>query len=96
MHVTVLIDGLPTRVPTGCSAAAALAFALPPSPGVGVGCARRSVSGEPRAPLCGMGICHECRTTIDGRLRLACQTTVREGMRIETGLNAGASGAMQP
>ena len=27
---------------------------------------RRSVSGEPRGPLCGMGICFECRVAIDG------------------------------
>ena len=29
-------------------------------------CVSPSVSGEPRAPLCGMGICYECRVTIDG------------------------------
>eukprot|EP01035_Chromulina_nebulosa_P006512 gene6513-8807_t len=30
--------------------------------------------GEARAPLCGMGVCHECRVHIQGRIRLACQT----------------------
>jgi hypothetical protein len=84
--VTVFIDARPVRVPAGCSAAAALAWATPAEPSAGAGCSRRSVSGERRAPLCGMGICHECRTTVDGRLRLACQTPCREGMRIETGL----------
>ena len=34
---------------------------------------RRSVTGEPRAPLCGMGVCAECRVTIDGRVQLSCQ-----------------------
>lgn len=28
---------------------------------------RLSVTGEPRGPLCGMGICFECRATIDGK-----------------------------
>jgi sarcosine oxidase subunit alpha len=48
---------------------------------------RRSVSGEPRGPLCGMGTCQECRLTIDGSAQQrACLRTVRQGMRIETGL----------
>ena len=34
---------------------------------------RTSVTGEARAPLCGMGICHECRITLDGDdHQLAC------------------------
>jgi aerobic-type carbon monoxide dehydrogenase small subunit (CoxS/CutS family) len=32
----------------------------------GAAAVRRSVSGSDRGPLCGMGICHECRMTIDG------------------------------
>jgi succinate dehydrogenase/fumarate reductase-like Fe-S protein len=47
-------------------------------------CSRTSVSGQRRAPLCGMGICQECRVNIDGLRRLACQTICREGMRVET------------
>lgn len=39
---------------------------------------RRSVSGEPRAPVCGMGVCHECAIDLDGRRLLACQTLCRE------------------
>ncbi|MDD0974146.1 (2Fe-2S)-binding protein [Pseudomonas sp. TNT2022 ID681] len=50
----------------------------------GDGCARTSVSGQRRAPLCGMGICQECRVNIDGRRRLACQTLCRDGMHVET------------
>ena len=47
---------------------------------------RVSVSGEPRAPLCGMGICMECRVTIDGAPHArSCQIVCREGMRVETG-----------
>jgi len=34
---------------------------------------RTSVTGEPRAPLCGMGVCHECRVTLgDDAHQLAC------------------------
>jgi D-hydroxyproline dehydrogenase subunit alpha len=34
---------------------------------------RTSVTGEPRAPLCGMGVCHECRVTVGGNAhQLAC------------------------
>lgn len=34
---------------------------------------RTSVTGEARGPLCGMGICHECRVTLDGEAhQLAC------------------------
>ena len=49
-----------------------------------MGAARRSVSGEARAPFCGMGICHECRVNINGRRRLACQTRCADGMVVET------------
>ena len=46
---------------------------------------RRSVSGERRAPVCGMGVCFECRVNIDGHAQQrACQVTVREGMRVST------------
>jgi succinate dehydrogenase/fumarate reductase-like Fe-S protein len=35
--------------------------------------------------LCGMGICQECRVTIDGRAHaLACQTACRDGQIIQT------------
>jgi NADPH-dependent 2,4-dienoyl-CoA reductase/sulfur reductase-like enzyme len=34
---------------------------------------RTSITGEPRAPLCGMGVCHECRVTVGGDAhQLAC------------------------
>ncbi|WP_443798380.1 2Fe-2S iron-sulfur cluster-binding protein, partial [Burkholderia gladioli] len=49
---------------------------------------RGSVQGMPRTMLCGMGICQECRVGIDGRAHvLACQTTCRDGMRIDTTWN---------
>ncbi len=73
----LFLDGRPLRVADGTSVAAALALG-------GDGCARTSVSGQRRAPLCGMGICQECRVSIDGVRRLACQTLCRDGMRVET------------
>jgi D-hydroxyproline dehydrogenase subunit gamma len=46
---------------------------------------RHSVTGQPRAPLCGMGICFECRVTINQRRHVrSCQLPVEEGMVIET------------
>ncbi|ATA57456.1 MULTISPECIES: (2Fe-2S)-binding protein [Variovorax] len=72
------IDGQPVRVKAGSSVAAALRIAG------GMGAARTSVTGQPRAPFCGMGVCQECRVQIDGRRRLACQTVCAEGMRVET------------
>jgi len=46
---------------------------------------RHSVTGEPRGPLCGMGICFECRVTIDGVPHArSCQILVQPGMDIGT------------
>lgn len=47
--------------------------------------ARRSITGEARGPLCGMGICFECRVTVDGIAHeRGCQLMVREGMEVST------------
>ncbi len=76
--VRLEVNGKPYSVPAGISVAAAL-FLLSES------AFRVSVSGEPRAALCGMGVCFECRVTIDGRPhRRACQILVRPAMRIRT------------
>lgn len=46
---------------------------------------RRSVTDEPRFPLCGMGICFECRVSISGVAnQRSCQTLAENGMEIET------------
>ena len=46
---------------------------------------RRSVAGEPRFPLCGMGICFECRVSIGGvRHQRSCLIAAENGMEIET------------
>ena len=47
---------------------------------------RISVTGEPRAPLCGMGICFECRVSIDGVAhQRSCQIVCAAGMDVRTG-----------
>ncbi|MQR00765.1 2Fe-2S iron-sulfur cluster-binding protein [Glaciimonas soli] len=81
LTITVHINGHRVTVVDGCSVAAALSLAAAGAPGI----TRRSVSGMLRAPLCGMGICQECRVTIDGNpYSLACQTICVAGMQIET------------
>ena len=46
---------------------------------------RRSVSGECRGAFCGVGICAECRASVDGIPdRYTCQQLCRPGMVIET------------
>ena len=71
--VEVQVGGTRVRIPVGSSVAAALAQQPP-------GRTRLSVSGQWRAPLCGMGVCQECRVLINGRGRLACQTVCEDGM----------------
>ena len=71
-------NGIKIDVFEGTNVAAALL-------GAGIFAFRSSVSGEPRAPLCAIGVCMECRVTIDGKPHLlACQTLCREGMEVET------------
>ena len=76
--VKLTVNGTAVEVPAGAMVSAAVAVA-------GVSAYRRSVSGEPRAPLCGMGICFECRVTIDGRAHCrSCQVVCRPGMEVRT------------
>ena len=76
--VTVLVNGRSICVPAGSTAAAAIATA-------GHAHFRTSITGRPRGPVCGMGICFECRATIDGRPhQRSCQTVCRPGMEIQT------------
>jgi sarcosine oxidase subunit alpha len=76
-QVRIAIDGQTLDVPAGISVAAAIAR-LRQS-------VRRSVSGQMRAPFCGMGICFECRVRIDGvAQQRACMTPVRDGMQVVT------------
>ncbi|AHL73757.1 (2Fe-2S)-binding protein [Stutzerimonas stutzeri] len=75
--IEITLDGRVLQVAPGTTVAAALYLG-------GDGSSRTSVSGQRRAPLCGMGICQECRVTINGQRRLACQTPCVTGMTVET------------
>jgi D-hydroxyproline dehydrogenase subunit gamma len=75
--ITIWVNGLPVQMGAGSMVSAALLKA-------GVPC-RRSVTDEPRTALCGMGVCFECRATVDGTPhRSTCQLTCREGMVVES------------
>jgi aerobic-type carbon monoxide dehydrogenase small subunit (CoxS/CutS family) len=77
--IAVHVDGRPLAVRPGTLVAAAIELALP-----GHG-ARVSASGARRQPLCGMGVCGECRVTVDGRAHsLGCQVVCAAGMEIRT------------
>jgi D-hydroxyproline dehydrogenase subunit gamma len=82
-QVELRIDGRPIMVTGGCSLAAALMNA-------GIEVLRHSVTGEPRGVLCAMGVCQECRMTIDGVAhRRACTIMVAPGMVVERGEGHG-------
>ena len=76
--VSVCVNGASVTVPAGAMVSTAVALA-------GVSAFRRSVSGGPRGPLCGMGICFECRVTINGREHSrSCQVPCEPGMEVRT------------
>ena len=76
--VNLLVNGMAVTMPSGSMVSAAIMKA-------GVVVFRLSVAGEPRGPLCGMGICFECRVTIDGEAHCrSCQTVCRDGMDVRT------------
>ena len=75
--ITVRVNGRPVTLPEGSTVAAAMMNANVPC--------RISESGEPRGPLCGMGICFECRALVDGvPHRRTCQVVCQAGMTVET------------
>lgn len=74
-RATVVFDGESLSVPEGRSVAASLNDA-------GIVAFRHSIAGD-RGLFCGMGVCGECRLSIDGcDGRLACMTPARDGMEI--------------
>ena len=76
--VTLIVNGVSVTMPMGSMVSAAILKA-------GTNAFRHSVSGEPRGPLCGMGICFECRVIIDGEAHCrSCQTLCRNGMDVRT------------
>ena len=76
--VIVVVDGVSVTMPAGSMVSAAILK-------IGKHGFRRSVTGETRGPLCGMGICFECRVTIDGDAHCrSCQTLCENGMDVRT------------
>jgi D-hydroxyproline dehydrogenase subunit gamma len=77
-NVKISVDGADVNVRAGTSVAAAILSA-------GIMRFRRSVTGEARSALCGMGICFECRVTIDGKAHArSCQIICNDGMVVRT------------
>ena len=77
--ITLTINDTPIEVADGTTVGAAIACA-------GLTVFRSSVSGEPRGPLCGMGICFECRVRIDGiEHQRSCVVLAADGMEVVTG-----------
>jgi hypothetical protein len=76
--IPIVVNGAPRQVAAESTVAAALLQ-------LGVHHMRTSVSGEPRGPVCGMGVCYDCRVTIDGRPhQRGCLVVCRPGMHVET------------
>jgi sarcosine oxidase subunit alpha len=77
-QVQLSVNGRSLRVPPGTVVAAAIAQ-------TGAARFRRSVIGHGRGPLCGMGVCMECRVTIDGQPQVrSCLTLCAPGMEVQT------------
>ena len=76
--ITLTVNEVTVSVPAGSMVAAAILQS-------GVTTFRRSTTGEPRGPLCGMGICFECRVRIDGVAHVrSCHTLCENGMDVRT------------
>jgi len=81
--ISITVNGAVVTVAPGTTVAAAVAM--------GGAATRTSVSGEPRGPLCGMGICFECRVTIDGvPHQRSCQILCMPGIAVTTDLRTPA------
>jgi len=77
-QIQLRVNGLTVSVAAGTVVAAAVAL-------TGQTRFRRAVQGEARGPLCGMGICMECRVTINGLAHArSCQTLCEQGMEVRT------------
>ena len=77
--ITVTINNIAITVDEGTTVAAAISHA-------GITRFRTSVMSKPRGALCGMGVCFECRVTIDGAgHQRSCNVLATEGMEVVTG-----------
>jgi sarcosine oxidase subunit alpha len=76
-EITVRVNGAPVSVPAGATVSVAMMIAGQPC--------RTSITGEPRGPLCGMGICFECRAIVNGIPHSrSCQLLCEPGMDVST------------
>jgi sarcosine oxidase subunit alpha len=80
-QVTIRVNGRPVTAFAGETLFAALTAA-------GIRALRHSKKSQTktaRGGFCGMGVCQECRVTVDGMPdRRACMTEVAEGMEVVT------------
>jgi sarcosine oxidase subunit alpha len=75
--LALMVNGVPVEVGPGTTVAVATMLAGQPC--------RNSVTGTPRGPLCGMGVCFECRVTINGTPHCrSCQILCESGMDVRT------------
>jgi len=85
MTARITVDGAALTAQRGATLAAALIAAGRWSLRV------HPLTGQPRGPLCGMGVCLECEVTVDGREGTrACLIHVVDGMRVRTGGGSGS------
>lgn len=83
--ITIIVDGEPVQAREGESVAAAL-----------IAAGRRLMrytarEGAPRGYFCGMGVCHDCVMTVDGRPNVrTCMAAARDGLRVDTQRGLGA------
>lgn len=76
--IEIRVDGERHQVPEGMPVAVALLR-------LGITAFRTSTEGTPRAPVCGMGTCFECRVTVNGRAhQRSCLIPCSAGLVIET------------
>lgn len=76
--VEIRVDGERHQVPEGMPLAVVLLR-------LGITAFRTSVGGTPRAPVCGMGTCFECRVTVNGRPhQRSCLIPCAAGIVVET------------
>jgi len=74
---TVRVNGATVSVPAGCTVAVAMVIAGQPC--------RTSVTGEARGPLCGMGVCFECRAVVNEIPHSrTCQLLCEPDMEVKT------------
>ena len=77
-EIRLRVDGREVKVKAGTTVAVAILQS-------GEKVFRASCSGQPRGPLCGMGICYECRVAVDGMRHVrSCMVLCRPDMEVET------------